>query len=87
MITNIMDKTIRTTIYDDEDYLIDVVGELTPGSPGERDSEGRLISPDTPPEITFMDAIDQFGENIILSKSDEDKAVEALWDKLNLDME
>ena len=75
---------IRTMIYiggegDDEMSLIEVEGEYTPAERGERDQYGAQVSPNIPAEIKFLNATDDIGNDQVLSKSDEEAAVEALW--------
>lgn len=75
-----MHFTIKASVFDDSDDLIDVTGEATLPGRGKRDEYGVQMEPDDPASMELLDAVDSAGNTLNLNAAETQRAIEALWD-------
>ncbi len=74
---------LTTIIYDDSDQPIDITGEYSPPCKGRRNHYGVPMEPDTEAEMTILDAVTADGDSVNLTKQEQARAIEQLWDALS----
>jgi hypothetical protein len=67
--------TLETELYDKDDNLIFVTGELTRGQRGLRDYYGCPETPDDEDEVAIISAVDEDDNDVELTEAQEDEAI------------